>query len=362
MNQVGPKGGCTRTRARTYLTKVAIYVTFFKGLKSRPGERDRRRHHRARPTPYQVELRTPPGGGTAHPGRRALVHVQRRATVLEVADPSTRLKQFLDQFPNRSTFTDDLPAGPLRRAHADRAAAQDRHRQPVHRGQARRRRSGHGRRRSTTARSRTSRTSASRTRPRASSPRCDQRHAAGQPCWHIVPDPRAARRTTSELKIDRAPAGQPHIIANCMTDALERDTLRATGEAFIARFRFRRHARSTRRFVLERWNRGSRSHVRQPKRRRRDDIVLLMQPQASRVQATAAFSGSRNGLRHRGRIRSWRHASRPRRAVRRSPDGVRCDRVRTCVASVNPIAVTLDYEARPRSSSTTSPPLAMSPS
>jgi hypothetical protein len=103
MNQVGPKGGCTSNDNSQYLTKVGDYVTFFKGLKAEPANVIVAAIS-GPTTPYEVELRTPPGGGTAIP---AVAHscTYQGANGPEVADPSTRLKQFLDQFPNRSTFS-----------------------------------------------------------------------------------------------------------------------------------------------------------------------------------------------------------------------------------------------------------------
>jgi hypothetical protein len=103
MNVIGPKGGCTSAPNSQYLTKVADYVTFFKGLKSDPANVIVAAI--SGPTiPYEVELRTPPGGGSAIP---AVAHscTYNGATGPEVADPSVRLKEFLDQFPNRSTFS-----------------------------------------------------------------------------------------------------------------------------------------------------------------------------------------------------------------------------------------------------------------
>jgi hypothetical protein len=103
MNTVGPKGGCTSAPNSQYLTKVADYVTYFKGLKSDPSNVIVAAI--AGPTtPYEVELRTPPGGGSAIP---AVAHscTYNGANGPEVADPSVRLKELLDQFPNRSTFS-----------------------------------------------------------------------------------------------------------------------------------------------------------------------------------------------------------------------------------------------------------------
>jgi len=103
MNQVGPKSQCHPNENSPYLEKVSVYVDFLKKLKSDPtkiivagimGVTE----------PYQVELRSPPGGGTA---QQAVAHScsYTGAMGLEVADPPTRIKFLLDQFPNRSTFT-----------------------------------------------------------------------------------------------------------------------------------------------------------------------------------------------------------------------------------------------------------------
>jgi hypothetical protein len=109
MNQVGPKSGCHPNDGSQYLTKISGYVDFLKQLKGDPnkiivagigGVTD----------PFAVELRAPTGGGTPIP---ALAHSctyigapsPGNPTGVEVADPATRLKFFLDQFPNRSTFS-----------------------------------------------------------------------------------------------------------------------------------------------------------------------------------------------------------------------------------------------------------------
>ena len=102
MNQVGTKGQCHSNESSQYLEKVKTYVDFLKGLKSDPskvivagimGTTE----------PFQVELRSSGGG----PNTQALAHScsYQGATNVEVADPPTRIKFLLDQFPNRSTFT-----------------------------------------------------------------------------------------------------------------------------------------------------------------------------------------------------------------------------------------------------------------
>ncbi|HEU4612575.1 MAG TPA: hypothetical protein VFS15_10880 [Kofleriaceae bacterium] len=103
MNQTGPKGECASNENSAYLTKVGDYVDYFKSLKSDPANVIVAGI--AGPTtPYEVELRAPPNGGTAIP-QVAHSCTYNGASGQEVADPSTRLKQFLDQFPNRSTFS-----------------------------------------------------------------------------------------------------------------------------------------------------------------------------------------------------------------------------------------------------------------
>jgi hypothetical protein len=100
MNQVGSKAGCMSNEASTYLTHVADYVTFFRGLKTDPtnvivGAVV------APATPYDVELRTPAGGGTAVP---AVAHscLYNGASGPEVGDPAVRLLEFTNGFPNRA--------------------------------------------------------------------------------------------------------------------------------------------------------------------------------------------------------------------------------------------------------------------
>jgi hypothetical protein len=103
MNQVGTKRQCSPSEERGFLTDVASYATFFKNLKDNPnkvivagimGTNE----------PFATELRVPSSGGTAIP---ALAHscTYIGAMGTEVADPPVRLRFFLDQFPNRSTFS-----------------------------------------------------------------------------------------------------------------------------------------------------------------------------------------------------------------------------------------------------------------
>jgi hypothetical protein len=104
MNQVGPKGMCHSADDGTYLTKIPDYVNFFKGLKSDPnsvivaaiaGVTD----------PFEVELRAPIGSTQQIPALAHSCTYNASATDVEVADPAVRIKQLLDSFPNRSTFS-----------------------------------------------------------------------------------------------------------------------------------------------------------------------------------------------------------------------------------------------------------------
>ncbi len=110
MNQVGTKSQCHPNENSPYLEKVSVYVDFLKGLKPGATEKIIVAGIMGVTEPYQVELRSPPGGGTA---QQAVAHscsytgmiTPANPTGLEVADPPTRLQFFLDQFPNRSTAT-----------------------------------------------------------------------------------------------------------------------------------------------------------------------------------------------------------------------------------------------------------------
>jgi hypothetical protein len=113
MNVTGPKGKCHPNEGSQYLTHIDDYVKFLKGLKDDPlkvivagiiGTSE----------PFAVELRAPPRMTTKVP---ALAHscTYVGADGTEVADPPIRLRFFLDQFPNRSTFSticqNDLSGG-----------------------------------------------------------------------------------------------------------------------------------------------------------------------------------------------------------------------------------------------------------
>lgn len=109
MNNTGVKTGCSSKDDGTYLTKVSDYITYFKSLKSDPanvivaGIMGPAEATNGQGKGETVELRTPPGGGTMIP---AVAHScsYQGANGTEVADPSIRMLQLFDGFPNRSTF------------------------------------------------------------------------------------------------------------------------------------------------------------------------------------------------------------------------------------------------------------------
>ncbi|HEX7838788.1 MAG TPA: hypothetical protein VF469_15030 [Kofleriaceae bacterium] len=104
MNQVGTKNQCHPNDTSAYLAKVTDYVKFLKGLKDDPskvvvagiiGTVD----------PFATELRPPRTNATPIPALAHSCSYVVSPTDTEVADPPIRTKFFLDQFPNRSTFT-----------------------------------------------------------------------------------------------------------------------------------------------------------------------------------------------------------------------------------------------------------------
>src|SRR4029079_8593367 len=124
--------------------------------------------------PFQTELRTPPGGGNAI---QALAH---SCTYIEpggaprVAAPPVRIKFFLDQFPDRSTFTtvcqQDLSGGLQQIGQLLKAALGDpciegNLAPPIQCSASYRLKNG----------------------TETVIPECDQ-GATNQPCWHIITD------------------------------------------------------------------------------------------------------------------------------------------------------------------------------
>jgi len=104
MNQVGPKGMCHSNESGQYLTKIGDYVNYFKSLKSDPNSVIMAAIAGVT-EPFDVELRPPPNGGTAIPSLAHSCNYTDSANQTEVADPAVRIKELLDSFPNRNTFS-----------------------------------------------------------------------------------------------------------------------------------------------------------------------------------------------------------------------------------------------------------------
>ncbi len=104
MNMTGNKGDCEPAASSQYLTSIDGYVSFFKQLKTDPANVIVAAIA-GPPTPYDVELRTPPGGGTAIPAVAHSCSYVGGTGQAEVADPSIRLLDLLNQFPNRNTYS-----------------------------------------------------------------------------------------------------------------------------------------------------------------------------------------------------------------------------------------------------------------
>ncbi|HWU87564.1 MAG TPA: hypothetical protein VN253_09835 [Kofleriaceae bacterium] len=113
MNQVGVKSQCGPSPSSAVLDDIGQFRDFLRGLKSNP--RQVMVAGIIGPTePFQVELRTPPGGGDPEPGLAHSCAFQGQQGG-QVADPAVRLQAFLDEFPDRSMSStvckQDLSAG-----------------------------------------------------------------------------------------------------------------------------------------------------------------------------------------------------------------------------------------------------------
>jgi hypothetical protein len=105
MNQVGPKSACHSNESGQYLTKIADYVTFFKGLKPDDNSKVIMAAISGVTTPVETELRAPSGSTTAIPALAHSCTYTDPSNSPEVADPAIRIHELLDGFPNRSTFS-----------------------------------------------------------------------------------------------------------------------------------------------------------------------------------------------------------------------------------------------------------------
>jgi hypothetical protein len=112
MNTPGMKSSCHSNESKQYLTDVQRYIDFVKGLKSDP-KNVVVADIGAPASSVEVDLVGPTGGEVP-----ALAHscmYTDSSNMLEVGDPTVRVNQFLQGFPDRNTFQDicaqDLSGG-----------------------------------------------------------------------------------------------------------------------------------------------------------------------------------------------------------------------------------------------------------
>jgi hypothetical protein len=101
MNAIGPKGKCHPSDTSPYLAQISGYVDFLKGLKADPS---RVIVAGIMGTTEPVATENRQFGSTLLPSLAHSCTYVGGDGKTEVADPPIRLRFFLDQFPNRSTF------------------------------------------------------------------------------------------------------------------------------------------------------------------------------------------------------------------------------------------------------------------
>jgi hypothetical protein len=228
MNQVGTKSQCHPNNDSAYLTKVVEYADFLKKtVKKADPNKVIVAGIMGTTEPFATELRAPPKSTTMVP---ALAHScsYNGATGLEVADPPTRIKAFLDQFPNRNTFASicqqDLSGGLQQIADLLKTALGD----PCIKG------------RLADVDSKTPgaqyECSVETSTPNATGgtdeallPQCTDPAGAGatKPCWYIAEDPvcpaqdptsATSAHLTFKFALKDSLPKDTHIIANCVTE------------------------------------------------------------------------------------------------------------------------------------------------
>jgi hypothetical protein len=119
MNTVGAKTGCHSNESGQYLTRISDYTAFFKGLKSDP-RTVALAGFAGDPTPFAVELRPPPSGGTPVPALAHSCMYTDTSGGAEVADPAVRVNQLVGSFDRHqfaSVCSTDLSAPMTELAH-----------------------------------------------------------------------------------------------------------------------------------------------------------------------------------------------------------------------------------------------------
>lgn len=104
MNVIGPKGRCHPADNSQYLTKIGDYVKFLKGLKPTDPSKVIVAGILGPTEPVATEPRKFDGIPDPLPALAHSCNYTNSDNKTEVGDPAIRIKFFLDQFPNRSTF------------------------------------------------------------------------------------------------------------------------------------------------------------------------------------------------------------------------------------------------------------------
>lgn len=220
MNVVNVKDKCHPSDDSAYLTKVSDYVTFLKGLKPSDPSKVIVAGIIGTTQHVETELRAPPGSTTKIPALTHSCNYTGGDGKIEVADPPIRLKFFLDQFPNRSTFASicqqDLSGGLTQIGDLLKIVIGD----PCIQGKL------VGPPYECSVSSVTDPGKA--TQSETIMPKCNPEDGSGatSPCWHVAQVGTATCASGLTLKIEqedmlRAQNTNTHVLANCVTQVTD---------------------------------------------------------------------------------------------------------------------------------------------
>jgi hypothetical protein len=221
MNALGAKAKCHPNDDSQYLTKIADYVTFLRNIKADDPDRVIVAGIMGPTEPVATEPRMPEGENAEVP---ALAHScsYNGAEGREVADPAIRLRFFLDQFPNRSTFAPicqrDLSGGLQQIGELLKTVIGD----PCIQGQlADVDPNTAGAQYDCQVSWVTNRNKASQTE--AVLPKCEPENggAANKPCWRITTDEALCTKNEHlvlRIEGEEMLAADSHVLANCVTE------------------------------------------------------------------------------------------------------------------------------------------------
>lgn len=222
MNRVGVKAKCHPNEESPYLTKIADYVTFLKNLKPDDPDRVIVAGIMGPTEPVATEMRVPKGESVAVPALAHSCTYVGGDGMPEVADPAIRLRFFLDQFPNRSTFAPicqrDLSGGLQQIGELLKTVIGD----PCIEGQlADADPTTPGPQYDCQVSSVTNRNKATQMETVLSKCEPDSGAAANKPCWRIATDDVLCKKNDHlVLRIEGQDTLPPdtHVVANCVTE------------------------------------------------------------------------------------------------------------------------------------------------